>query len=162
MKYRPSSSFIICLVPLLAVGGAAGWAWSKVQAVPEYKRVNLGFFEALQYQEPKKRKGVEAPTAEQPAATRRQVIEMKQRMLAEFPALAIQERPVPDDQNGFRLIYELSDQSYEMKAAITPELREQLKSDAPWTPRPWVPGLRRTASLSPTSSTSPRCHNAPP
>jgi len=133
MKYRPSASFIICLVPILAVGGVAGWAWSKAQAVPEHKRVGLGFFEAMSFQE-KKRKTIEPPTAEQLAASRQQVIELKQKMLAEFPDLAVAEKPVPDDQNGFRLLYELADDEGQPKIPVTPELRALLKDDAPWDP----------------------------
>lgn len=133
MKYRPSASFIICLVPILAVGGVAGWVWSKANSVPEYKRVNLGFFEALSFQE-KKRRGIGAPTPEQLAASRQQVIELKQKMLTEFPDLAVEEKPVPDDQNGFRLLYELADDNGngQPKIPVTAELRSLLKSDAPW------------------------------
>ena len=133
MKYRPSASFIICLVSTLAVGGVAGWAWSKAQAVPEYKRVNLSFFEALSFQE-KKRRGVEPPTPEQLAVSRQQVIDLKQKMLAEFPDLAVKEKPVPDDQNGFRLIYGLADDDGQPKIPVTPELRALLKDEAPWDP----------------------------
>ena len=134
MKYRPSASFIICLVSTLAVGGAAGWAWSKAQAVPEYKRVNLGFFEALSFQEPKGRKVFNHPTPEQLAASRQQVIELKQKTLAEFPDLAVEAKPVPQDQNGFRLLYELADDDGQPKIPVSPELRALLKDDAAWDP----------------------------
>lgn len=133
MKYRPSASFIICLVSTLAVGGAAGWAWSKAQAVPEHKRVNLGFFEALSFQE-KKRRGMEPPTPEQLAASRQQVIALKQKMLAEFPDLAVEGKSVPQEQNGFRLLYEFADNDGQSKIPVTPELRALLKDEAPWDP----------------------------
>lgn len=136
MKYRPSTSFIICLVPMLAVGGAAGWAWSKAQAVPEYKRGHMSFFAALQYRE-NKRLNIEVPTPEQLAAVRAQVIELKQRMLAEFPDLAITLRPVPDDQNGYRLLYDLTNGSGRlagMNLPVTRELMNLLKAEAPWDP----------------------------
>lgn len=133
MKYRPSASFIICLVSILAVGGVAGWAWSKAQAVPEYKRVNLSFFEALSFQD-KKRRNIEPPTAEQLAASRQQVIALKQKMLAEFPDLAVEEKSVPQEQNGFRLLYELADDDGQPKIPVTPELRALLKEGAPWDP----------------------------
>ena len=135
MKYRPSASFIICIVPMLVVAGTAGWAWSKVNSVPSHKRANMSFFDALQYRE--NDRIFEQPTPEQLAAVRSQVIELTQKMLAEFPDLAITEQPVPHDENGFLLFYELTQESGRApgeRMPVTPELRNFLKPDAPWDP----------------------------
>jgi len=136
MKYRPSTPFIICLVPMLAVAGTAGWAWSKVNSVPAHKRADMSFFDALRYRE-NDRRIFEEPTPEQLAAVRPQVIELKQKMLAEFPDLAITGQPVPDEENGFLLFYELTQGSGRAPGEtmpVTPELRNFLNPAAAWDP----------------------------
>jgi hypothetical protein len=133
MKYRPSTSFIVCLVPLLVVGGAAGWAWSKANSVPPHLRGNLSFLETLTYRDMASL-GHEEPTPAQVAASRGEVLALKGKMLAEFPSLALHERPVPNDQNGFRLMYELADESDGKKITVTSELLDLLGSTAPWDP----------------------------
>ncbi|WP_367870977.1 hypothetical protein [Luteolibacter sp. Populi] len=108
MKYRPSRGLVFCLVPLLATGGTAAWAWSKANDVPLQARAHGDFFELLK----RKKSSLSNYDAAEWAATaksmRAESVAAKQKLLAEFPALAIESKPVPEAENGFLMLHKFS------------------------------------------------------
>jgi len=105
MNYRPSRSFVCCLVPLLVVGGAGAVLWHRASALHLAIRANLTFLEALKF---KDTLDTNPPTPEQIAKVRNEAIALKEKLVAEFPALKVVPRPVPDEANGYLLLHKLS------------------------------------------------------
>src|ERR1035437_1598166 len=135
MKYRPSLAFILCLTPLLTAGDAGGWAWNKANSERGKAPVGASILEVLRYKE-KYRYKYEyiQPTPEQIAKTRETSNRLRDKLVAEFPALRITEHPVPDDQNGFLLLYKLDGGSDSRGLPITYELWQLLDDRIPWSP----------------------------
>ncbi len=62
---------------------------------------------------------------------RKDALAMKERMLAKFPALRVEGKPVPDDQNAFLMLLELEAFIKDLDPPLSEELRGLLKGDAP-------------------------------
>jgi hypothetical protein len=134
MKYRPSLAFILCLTPLLAAGAAGGWAWNKANSERGKAPVGASIFEVLRYKEKYRYKYIQ-PTPEQIAKTREEATKRMDQLVTEFPALRITEHPIPDDQNGFLLLYKLGGGSDSRgNLPITYEFWQLLDDRIPWSP----------------------------
>ena len=105
MKYRPSLAFACCLIPLLAAGAAGAVAWHKATSVPLAIRVNAEFFEALKFAWSPKSFPI---TPEEAKQLKWDARVMKAKLMAEFPALIVTPRPVPDQENGFLQLHLLA------------------------------------------------------
>ena len=57
---------------------------------------------------------------------------MKERMLAEFPALRVEKHPVPDDQNGFLMLFQLDDLIKNLNPPLSEDFRQLLNGTTPW------------------------------
>jgi hypothetical protein len=102
MKSSPAS-FVVSLIviSLLGIGGYA--AFRKAQSAPEEIRLSKGFFGALFYRDHN-----ETPVSE--SDRKRMEIrheELKRNLLAEYPILRINQRLVPNEENGFLQIHQL-------------------------------------------------------
>jgi len=133
MKRRWIIPVIASAAVSLVIGGVGGWLCHKANSVPPEVRERLGFIGALKYEE-EQRKANRKPTPEQVATARKLVAELKPKLLAEYPDLAIQEQPVPDDENGFRLLHLLVDETKDKQLPITKGLTDALESKTPWDP----------------------------
>lgn len=129
MKLKPSRAFTLCMIPLLATGAAGAWAWRKANSVPMHVRANSTFLELLRYKEEPR---FNDPTPEQIAETRQATQDLMAKMTGEFPALRITERPVPDAQNAFLLLYQLSGSSTAPGLPLSQEFRQLLSDEIPW------------------------------
>ena len=107
MFYRPSKWFVVCLVGLTGTGGGAAWAWSRAAKAPSSVRVQQGFWAAVTY---KPKRQIAFPTAEDRVRMRAQTEEMVAKLEAEFPALAVKRRSVPEERNGFRQFFQFQPQ----------------------------------------------------
>jgi len=140
---RPSRSFVICLLILGLSGAAGGWAWSKANSAPMHVRNSLSFLELLRYQKPDP--PFELPTPEMRARTRAEVLAFKAKLVAEFPELAIEERPVPTEENGFLQLHLLTEADPSPK--LGQELKSMLEGHAPWDRAAVEKGLEEHAGL---------------
>ena len=57
---------------------------------------------------------------------------MQDKMLAEFPALKVEKKPVPDEQNGLLMLSELGAFINTMNPPLTEEFRNFLNGTTPW------------------------------
>ena len=136
---RPSSSFLVCVAVAIVFGGIGFWFLSKLRAFPMQQWRSLTFSEIL--------RGQPGYTPEQKAANRKRVEELKRKMLTEFPSLVIHEKPVPDERNGFRQLYDLTEEMDQTESLVTPALREQLDRSSPWDPEAMRAALAENAEL---------------
>jgi len=162
MQYRPSLSFLCCLIPLLAVGGVAAVAWHKATSLPVEVRAATGFVEAIKFKDTIE---TNPPSPEQIADVREQAIALKAKLVAEFPALYATAHPVADDANGFLLLYKLAGSGHPFpgRLPISKEFDNLLGEQARWDPATarrclaehaeFVTRLERIAAL-PTRSSS--------
>ncbi|MDD2766112.1 MAG: hypothetical protein PHE83_19285 [Opitutaceae bacterium] len=117
---------------LLAVGAAGTWAWRKADAVPPEIRTKLGFWDTLRF---KNILATNPQTPEQFARHRQQSLALKDKLTAEFPALKATARPVPDDENGFLLLYKLSGGGLALcDLPLSTEFKQILRYNTPWNP----------------------------
>lgn len=125
----PSVPFALTLfgIGLLGLGGYG--AFRKVQSAPEGVRLQQGFIGAL-FHHGRKEKPV--TPADRLRMKMRQV-ELKQRMLAEFPQLRIEERSVAEEKNGFLQIHRLGKHpgAYQWEPRLLDELSDCVNS---WNP----------------------------
>ena len=131
MKHRLSLSFGILMVVMLAIGGVAGWAWHKANSVPLHLRAQLGFFAALRHA---LKKTYPPPTPEQIAAWHQRAVAMKDELTRRFPALKVTPRPVPPEQNGFLLLYQLAGPDAPTDFHLTKDLEQLLDRATEWDP----------------------------
>lgn len=106
MNYRPSRGLVLCLLPLITATTAGAWAWNKANAAPLHERATGDFLALVR----KKRDPSSEKRAETPAerkALREGCAVMKEKMLQEHPGLRIEEKPVPDEANGFLALHKL-------------------------------------------------------
>jgi hypothetical protein len=144
MKYRPSLAFILCLIPMLAAGAAGAWAWKKADSVPMHIRAHATFLQVLRYKEEPPR----IPrTPEQIEQARQASIDLREKLVVEFPALRITEHPVPDDQNGFLLLFKLDRECEAFGLPVSKEFRQLLDDKIPWNPEIARRGLAGHADL---------------
>jgi hypothetical protein len=115
MNYRPSRGLILCLAPMLLIGGTGAWAWTKARGAPLHERSNGDFLAwVTRKRDPSPEVRDDSPAtlkALSPAALkalREGCSAMKEKMLQEHPALRIEENPVPDDENAFLQLHKLS------------------------------------------------------
>ena len=119
MKRRPSRSFLICLATLSALGTAGAWAWSRANSVPSHTRAKIGFFESVFYRE--KPANNYFPTPEDRARNRAATAALIEKLRNEYPALKIENHPVPEAENGFLQFYRFAQ---DLDAAKPPEAQE--------------------------------------
>lgn len=131
MRYRPSLAFVICMVPMLSTGAAAGWIWHKADSVPMHVRAHSNFVEAFRYKE-KPRINIEPATPEQMAQTRQASRELREKLEGEFPILKVEPHPVPDEQNGFLQVYLLSPPPRYPDLEVSQELKQMSDGKAVW------------------------------
>lgn len=132
VRYRPSPSFASIMAVLLAAGAAGAWAWHKAGAAPPEARAQMGFWECLNF---KHLRNASAPAADQLARHHQQILALKNKLTAEFPALKAAARPVADDENGFLLLYKLSGNGLvHGNLPLSEEFKQILRHDAPWNP----------------------------
>ena len=118
---------------LLAVGVAGGWAWYKVASVPPEICAKLSILEALKF---KDTLITNPPKEGEIAAQRPAALMLKEKLAAEFPALRVTARPVPDDENGFLLLHQLADPGHAVASGwpVSEEFRQILEQRPPWDP----------------------------
>ena len=121
---RPSGAFLVAMGLLAAAGGAGAWTWHKANSVPATVRAKGEFWEAVRYREPRK---IPPPTREELARQRELALETKARMIGKYPLLAVETHPVPDEENGFRLLYELGQEFGNYHVTISPQLKKWLE-----------------------------------
>lgn len=122
---RPSGAFLVAMGLLAAAGGAGAWTWHKANSVPNTVRVKGDFWESVRYRAPRK---IPSPTREELARLRELALQTKARMIGKYPLLAVESRPVPDEENGFRLLYELGQDMESNALTISPQLKKLLES----------------------------------
>jgi hypothetical protein len=116
----------------LLVAGAAGvWAWNRVSSAPMNGHAPATFLQLLCYKE--KQRPVPR-TPEQIEQARQASIHLMEKLVVEFPALRITEHPVPDDQNGFLLLYKLGGGSDSHGLPVSKEFKQLLDDRIPWNP----------------------------
>lgn len=130
MKYRPSRSFVFCLVPLLALGVSGAWAWSRANESPLYERVEGDFITLATKKRERPEKAQEESAAER-KAFREGAAALKEKMLLEHPGLRIEEKPVPDEANALFQFHKLS-VAEDAKLKIGDALRNVLDSKTAW------------------------------
>lgn len=130
MRRGPSKAFLVCLTLLLASGGAAIWTWQKIHAVPDYVRHRLSLWELVTY--PAKKKEYVLPSDEDRRLTRSEAEATVVRLTTQYPALKITEKPVPDDQNGFLLLYKFSQPPGQSRELMNAELKAFLAQPGKW------------------------------
>lgn len=107
MRYRPSRGLVLCLVPLLATAAAGAWAWRKANDVPLQARASGDFVDLVKRKE--SLTGYDnAEWASVVKEHRAETAVLKQKLLAEFPGLAIEAKPVPAESNGFLALHKFS------------------------------------------------------
>ncbi len=131
MSYRPSRTFVIIMAVSLTLGGGGAWAWHQANAVPMSMRAKMSFLEALRYQAPPvPKRWTQAELAE----FRTQARALQEKLVSEFPALRVTPVPVPAEENGFLLLYQLSPAPLYNNLSLGTELREILDERVPWNP----------------------------
>ena len=92
----PSVPLVASLIGigLLGIGGYV--AYRKLEDLPEEIRIAKGVLGALFHRERKEK----SETPADRARMKMRQAEMKRRLLVEFPELRIEERSVPDEENG--------------------------------------------------------------
>lgn len=97
MKYRPTKGFLFCMLVLAGAGGAAGWAWQRANRQFQPSMRPVGFLNAVKcevnpfiYTDWERRKTLLPRTDAALASLER-----------EFPALKVEKRQVPVEENGF-------------------------------------------------------------
>lgn len=97
------SSLLPLVVCIIVFGGGAFAVLHKINSAPEEVREEEGWLGALLHREYKEKPITEADRQRMD----QRLVEMKQSLLEEFPILKIEERPVPDEENGFLQILKL-------------------------------------------------------
>ena len=119
------------MVPMLASVAGGAWAWNKANDVPLRERAE-GDLVALV----KKKRDPAGEGQEDTPAARKAMREgcaaMKEKMLQEYPGLRIEEKPVPDEENAFLQLYELSGVPGAQAPVVGEKLREFLDGKAEW------------------------------
>ncbi|WP_035608634.1 hypothetical protein [Haloferula sp. BvORR071] len=131
MSYRPSRGLVLCLAPLLAIGGTGAWAWSKTSQSALHEHA-AGDFMALAS---KRREGGEERKEDSPAARkamREGCAALKAKMLEEYPGLRIEQKPVPDEVNAFLQFYKISCMPQGSRPTMSDSLRALLDANSPW------------------------------
>ena len=141
MRYRPSLSFVCAMTVLFAAGAVGAWAWHQIHSVPLDLRAQMGFGGTLQFKPQPVRT---QSTPQQLAERHRQSLALKDKLAAEFPALHVTSRPVPDDANGFLLLHQLSGSS---GFPLSEEFKQILSRDAAWDPEAATRCLTESADL---------------
>lgn len=131
MKYRPSRSFVICLVVMVALAGGGAWAWHKVDGLPVGVRAKTGFFEALTYCPPVPRR---QPTPAEVAELRQRGRVLLDKLVGEFPVLKITPAPVPAEDNGFLRLHRLAGPPHSETPKLDPKFSQLLSGATPWDP----------------------------
>lgn len=119
------------MVPMLLSGFAGALVWKKYHSVPMSVRAEADFFEILKYKEPW---DFDFPTPEQLARTRSAAESMIAELTKEFPNLAVESHPVPDDENAFLQMHLLTDLPNYTEPQLSTEFQEMLESEAPLDP----------------------------
>jgi len=122
---RPSGAFLVAMGLLAAAGGAAAWTWHKANSVPPTVRAKGDFWQAVRHRE---RPKIPPPTREELARKRELALQSKTRMIEKYPLLAVEMHPVPDEQNAFRLLYQLGQEFGNHQVKISPQLKKHLES----------------------------------
>jgi len=130
--YRPSRAFVICVATLLTTAGVGAWAWNKANSTSLLVRSMGDFYHAIIQ---KDKFGSNFPIEDE-RIRNREVIQSKLKELrVKFPALSITPKPVPDDRNGFLLLYQLSGPPlFKNTLTITRELEDLLTGRSAWNP----------------------------
>jgi hypothetical protein len=135
MKNRPSLTFMVLLCVLL-LGGMAGFrALSRADAVAgdvattSHVPDPLKSWLAIRHANSKI---IRETTARSSREEEKAAREMKELLLAEFPTLRVEEHPVADDQNGFRLLFELGSLFANNDLPLSEEFRGILNGTVPW------------------------------
>ncbi|MBN8459991.1 MAG: hypothetical protein J0M04_19360 [Verrucomicrobia bacterium] len=121
---RPSGAFVVAMGLLAAAGGAGAWTWHKANSVPATVCAKGEFWESVRHREPRK---IPPPTREELARLRELALETKARMIAKYPLLAVEMHPVPDEENAFRLLYQLGQEFGDHQVTISPQLKKLLE-----------------------------------
>ncbi len=73
-------------------------------------RAKSSFLELLRYKE--EEKPWDLPSPQEIARFKHETLALKEKMLAEFPALRVEPRPVPEERNGFLALHRLAGSDY--------------------------------------------------
>lgn len=106
-------------------------------------RAQSSFLELLRYKE---KKPWNPPTPEEMARVRQETLELKERMLEEFPGLRVEPRPVPDERNGFLALHLLRGSSYQAPV-VESGLARMIEGSAPWDSAAVKAGLEAHADV---------------
>ena len=132
MRYRPSRGLVFCLAPLLATGGTAAWAWSKANDAPLEARAKGDFFDLLKRKKPPLWNYDAAEWNALAKSMRPEAVAAKRKLLGEFPALAMESKPVPEAENGFLMLHKFSGFPLGRGPMVGPNLRGFLEGRTEW------------------------------
>ena len=133
MKYRPSLSLVSVATVLLVLAAAWGLVWYKVNSVPPKLREKMSLLETLKFKDTLR---TNPPTDEQIAAQRKPALILKEKLTAEFPALRVIAKPVPDEINAYLLLHQLggSGNPFFNHLPMSEEFKNFLYPKAAWDP----------------------------
>lgn len=116
---------------LTALVGIVAWNTTKPSAVPGSETGPLGMFWQEQAERLPSFKNLRTGSKRN-ANVREEARAMKERMLAEFPALKVEKHPVADDQNAFLMLRQLDDFIKSLDPPLSEESRNLLNGTSPW------------------------------
>jgi hypothetical protein len=142
MKHRQSRSFISAMVFLIAVGATGTWAWQKANSVDPITHLEKSFLQNVIHKREQRPISNRKSARELRIATEKLIAALK----AEYPALASEERSVPDEENGFLQLFLLGEQTYE-STEVSERLKRILNGDDEWDEEAAREALAENAAL---------------
>ncbi len=131
MRYRPSRGLVLCLAPLLVTATAGAWAWRKANDVPLQARASGDFVDLV-----KRKESLDGYDNAEWAAVlkehRAEAVALKQKLLAEFPGLAAEAKPVPAELNGFLALHKFTGYPLGTGPRVGPKLAHLLAGKVEW------------------------------
>jgi hypothetical protein len=131
MSFRPSRSFLICLVALATAGASGFWIWSRLRSVPAHQLRSVASFNALFL--PREPENRSFPTEKDRVRNRAATEALIQKIGDEYPDLKTENHPVPDAENGFLQFYRFSQEHDSIKSPTLLELQRFLGANH-WDP----------------------------
>ena len=133
MKLCPNRKYVLCLATLILTSLFVFLAWEEIKprAVTGGEAGSLRHFWQEQVERLPIFRNLRTRSKRTPDV-RQEARVMKERMLAEFPALRVEKHPVPDDQNGFLMLFQLDDFIKNLNPPLSEEFRQLLNGTTPW------------------------------
>lgn len=134
MKFSPGPKLSLCLGIMLVSGLAGFLAWDDVRKTAATTGGEAGSLRQLWQRQTERFRIFKNPRngSGRKPDVRKEARAMKDRMLAEFPALRVEKNPVPDDQNAFLMLFELDAFIKDLDPPLSEEFRQLLNGTTPW------------------------------